>query len=59
MLCQFYPSYNRKLVGIKDVLASEEARLDNSKESIKGKQENLKEQKNLTIELALLTKSYY
>ena len=59
MLCQFKPSYNRKLVGIKDVLASEEVRLDNSKKSIKGKQENLKEQKHLTIELGLLTKSYY
>ena len=31
MLCQFYPSYNRKLVGIQDVLGTEEVRLDNSK----------------------------
>ena len=53
MLCQFLLSYNRKLVGIKGVLATEEVRLDNSKKSIKGKQKN---QKNLNIELVLLTK---
>ena len=46
MLCQFKPSYNRQLVGIKDVLASEEVCLDNSKKSIKGKE---KKHKNLNI----------
>ena len=35
MLFQFLPSYNRKLVGIKDVLATEEVRLDNSKNQLK------------------------
>ena len=35
MLCQFYPSYNRKLVGIQDVLGTEEVRLYNSKNQLK------------------------
>ena len=49
MLCQFKPSYNRKLVGIKDVLGTEEVRLDNSKNQLKV---NLKKM-NLTIKLQL------
>ena len=47
MLCQFLLSYNRKLVGIKGVLATEEVRLDNSQKSIKDKRKNWK---NLNIE---------
>ena len=49
MLCQFYPSYNRKLVGIKDVLGTEEVHLDNSKNQLKV---SIKK-KNLTIKLQM------
>ena len=49
MLCQFYPSYNRKLVGIQDVLGTEEVRLYNSKNQLKV---NLKKM-NLTIKLQM------
>ena len=49
MLCQFYPSYNRKLVGIQDVLGTEEVRLDNSKNQLKV---NVKKM-NLTIKLQM------
>ena len=34
MLRQFYPSCNRKLVGINDVLGTEEVHLDNSKNQL-------------------------
>ena len=48
MLCQFYPSYNRKLVG-KDVLGTEEVRLYNSKNQLKVNAKKM----NLTIKLQL------
>ena len=49
MLCQFYPSYNRKLVGIQDVLGTEEVRLYNSKNQLKVNAKKM----NLTIKLQL------